>query len=144
MNSTEQPNSVSDTTNLSASRQSNAQWNRNPQPTSVDNVNGYPGVQYQDRQNGWRNNGDNHRYNDRRGKSSGRQQNGFSRSSARGANETPLGEMRRSLLGKQACLDDVGPSEAGNCVDEVSQAKKVTDMPPKEKRKLKVAESTVR
>ena len=76
-----------------ASRQSNAQWNRTSQTTSLNNVNGYPGPQHiQGRQSQpqWQNGRNNNNYD--------RYTNGRRppRPSATGANDTPLGTPRRT------------------------------------------------
>ena len=149
-----QPNSSSDKkdpTHTTVTRQSNAQWNRNTQPTSVDNVNGYPGPQNQHPQNGWQNGRDNHRYSDRGRKGSNRQQNRFTGSSASGANDTPLGVSRRSSVDDPVVVNGVAPTfEPGNRADDASQANPKAEIseakgkPPKEKRKPKVVGSTVR
>ena len=90
------PQHRSETIEAPASRQSNAQWNRIPQSTSPNNVNGYPGQQHiqgRQPQPQWQNgrNNNNDRYTNGRG---GRERRP-PRPSATGANDTPLGTPRR-------------------------------------------------
>ena len=140
-----------DTRNTPVSRQSNAQWNRNSQPTSPDNVNGYSDPHYQQPQNGWRNGRDNHRYSDRGRKSSNWQQNTFTKSSASGANDTPLGISRKSsvddpVVNEGAALAAVPGNRADGASQGISQAEETEakGKPSKERRKPKVVGSNVR
>jgi len=130
-----------DTTNTPVSRQSNAQWDIISQPTSSDNVNGYSNPQHQQPQNGWRNGRDNHQYNDRGRKNSNWQQNRFTRSSASGANDTPLG-ISRSSVGDPVVVNEGAAlaSGPGKRVDGASQKISQTE---EAKRKPKVVGNSV-